>query len=175
MMGTRAGNNEYLFLQTRIHVKFKVPSIWITLRNERPNALLHRTHTRAALGPLPQGAGIRPRGVGNTAEKERAAVRNLEAIKLIWNPCNPLKSHKTAKAFFGNVWRKQVDIWKCSEKAWTIRLYSAALAPSSRAALATSALTPGDTGAPRGSTARGRAVRRPSRASAGAARSSRRS
>jgi hypothetical protein len=30
--------------------------------------------------------------------------------------CNPLKSHKTAKGFFGKAWRKQAEIWKCLEK-----------------------------------------------------------
>jgi hypothetical protein len=29
---------------------------------------------------------------------------------------NPLKSHKTAKGFFGKAWRKQAEIWKCLEK-----------------------------------------------------------
>src|ERR1700677_1925400 len=38
---------------------------------------------------------------------------------VVWNYCNPLKSHKTANAFFGNVWRKQAEIWKCLEKAWS--------------------------------------------------------
>ncbi len=33
-------------------------------------------------------------------------------IYLIWSPCNPLKSHKTAKAFFGNAWRKTAEFWK---------------------------------------------------------------
>src|ERR1700722_17344569 len=31
--------------------------------------------------------------------------------------CNTLKSHKTAKEFFGNPWRKQAEIWKCLEKS----------------------------------------------------------
>src|SRR5271156_4510663 len=31
-------------------------------------------------------------------------------------PCNPLKSHKTAKASFGKAWRKQAGIWKSLEK-----------------------------------------------------------
>src|SRR5271168_2678343 len=30
--------------------------------------------------------------------------------------CNPLKSHKIAKGFFGNPWQKQAEIWKCLEK-----------------------------------------------------------
>jgi hypothetical protein len=40
--------------------------------------------------------------------------------------CNPLKSHKTAKAFLGNPCRKQAEIWKGLEA----RLYSAVVAPS---------------------------------------------
>jgi hypothetical protein len=39
-------------------------------------------------------------------------------ILLVWIYCNPLKSHKTTKTFFGNPWRKQADFWKCLEKAW---------------------------------------------------------
>jgi hypothetical protein len=33
-------------------------------------------------------------------------------IYLIWSPCNPLKSHKIAKAFFGNAWRETGEFWK---------------------------------------------------------------
>jgi hypothetical protein len=29
-----------------------------------------------------------------------------------WRPCKPLISHKTAKGFFGNAWRKRPQIWK---------------------------------------------------------------
>jgi hypothetical protein len=32
------------------------------------------------------------------------------------DPCKPLKSHKTAKAFFGKAWRKHAEIWKSLEK-----------------------------------------------------------
>src|SRR5580698_3863210 len=39
----------------------------------------------------------------------------------IWIYCKPLKSHKTAKAFFGNVWRRQAEIWKSLQKAWRRR------------------------------------------------------
>src|SRR5271163_1288848 len=41
----------------------------------------------------------------------------------VWRPfpsrleaCNPLKSHKTAKAFIGNPCRKQAEIWKSLQK-----------------------------------------------------------
>jgi hypothetical protein len=59
--------------------------------------------------------------------------------------CNPLKSHKTAKAFFGNPCRKQAEIWKSLEKGLEARLYSAVFAPSRDAAASVS--SPG--GAPR--------------------------
>jgi hypothetical protein len=38
----------------------------------------------------------------------------------------PLKSHKTAKEFFGNPWRKQADIWKCLEKSLEVSRRSGA-------------------------------------------------
>jgi hypothetical protein len=37
-------------------------------------------------------------------------AKNLEDMKIefvIWIYCNPLESHKTAKAFLGKVWRKK--------------------------------------------------------------------
>src|SRR5271170_1362679 len=34
-----------------------------------------------------------------------------------WKPCNPLKSHKTAKEFFGKAWSKTHQIWKCLAKS----------------------------------------------------------
>src|SRR5271163_2120859 len=36
----------------------------------------------------------------------------LGSYNPIFNPCNPLKSHKTAKTFFGNPWRETREIWK---------------------------------------------------------------
>ena len=44
--------------------------------------------------------GIKP---GDVIDFERAPDGRI----------NPLKSHKTAKEFFGNPWRKHADIWKC--------------------------------------------------------------
>jgi hypothetical protein len=44
----------------------------------------------------------------------------------IWKPslliciyCNPLKTHKTAKTFFGKAWQEIALIWKGLEKAWS--------------------------------------------------------
>src|SRR5271155_363441 len=58
-------------------------------------------------------------GIGKLFRVARGKI--LGTNVLVWIYCNPLKSHKTAKAFFGNVWRKQAEIWKCLEKAWRRR------------------------------------------------------
>jgi hypothetical protein len=42
---------------------------------------------------------MRPKGGGH---REKFGRRSFS----VWDPCNPLKSHKTAKAFFGKAWRK---------------------------------------------------------------------
>ncbi len=44
-----------------------------------------------------------------------------------WRPCKPLISHKMAKGFFGNVWRKRPKIWK--GLAW---IWKSAPSPRSR-------------------------------------------
>src|ERR1700678_4031571 len=36
--------------------------------------------------------------------------------KGVWKPCNPLKSHKPAKALFGKAWSKTREFWKSLEK-----------------------------------------------------------
>src|ERR1700722_588541 len=48
-----------------------------------------------------------------------------KASKDVWNPCNPLKSHKTAKDLFGKAWSKTRDFWEKLEKRLGGRLYSA--------------------------------------------------
>jgi hypothetical protein len=48
----------------------------------------------------------------------------------IFNPCNPLKFQKTAKAFFGNPWRKTAQIWKSLAESLGGRHNSAASARS---------------------------------------------
>jgi hypothetical protein len=63
------------------------------------------------------GGGSRCGDVWNVGERGPVGAKNLESGTL-WpcDPCNPLKSHKTAKAFFGKAWRKQPEIWKSLEK-----------------------------------------------------------
>src|ERR1700684_4201790 len=63
-------------------------------------------------------AGIGPARGGGGKKFGETLFMGLEA-------CNPLKSHKTAKAFFGNPCRKQAGIWKSLEKRLKARLYSA--------------------------------------------------
>src|ERR1700721_4274264 len=52
----------------------------------------------------------------NTAESGRPEAKNLESIKGRWKPCNPLKSHKTAKDLFGKAWSKTREFWRSLEK-----------------------------------------------------------
>jgi len=50
--------------------------------------------------------------------KEKAKYLEEDSLgHWVWKPCNPLKSHKTAKAFFGKAWRKTAEIWKGLEKS----------------------------------------------------------
>src|ERR1700691_5873374 len=44
-----------------------------------------------------RGGGMRSGGVQNAAEKGRRRRNIWKASKDVWNPCNHLKSHKTAK------------------------------------------------------------------------------
>src|SRR5271168_1480867 len=62
----------------------------------------------------------------NAVERRPMRRKNLEKAFLVRDPCNSLKSHKTAKAFFGKAWRKQAGIWKSLEK----KLGSAFISPS---------------------------------------------
>src|ERR1700688_1275261 len=48
-----------------------------------------------------------------------------KASKDVWKPCNPLKSHKTAKDFFGKAWSETREFWRSLEKGLEGRLYSA--------------------------------------------------
>jgi len=46
----------------------------------------------------------------------------------VWEACNPLKSHKTAKDMFGKAWTKTAKIWKSLRKCVGGRPHSAAFA-----------------------------------------------
>jgi hypothetical protein len=73
---------------------------------------------------------MRSGGVQNTAEKGRLKRKNLEGIKDVWKACNPLKSHKTAKDFFGEAWSKTRDFWRSLEKGLEGAFIPPLLAPS---------------------------------------------
>src|ERR1700734_2726530 len=73
---------------------------------------------------------MRSGGVQKAAEKGRMNEKNLETIKDVWKPCNPLKSHKTAKDFFGKAWSKTRDFWRSLEKGLEVAFIPPPLAPS---------------------------------------------
>ena len=87
---------------------------------------LHRKIRRTAGRAL----GMRSGGVQNAAEKGRMNEKNLEAIKDVWKPCNPFKSHKTAKDFFGKAWSETRDFWRSLEKGLEGAFIPPPLAPS---------------------------------------------
>src|SRR5271170_3799321 len=59
---------------------------------------------------------MRPKG----GERRR---KIWKASKDVWNPCNPLRSHKTAKAFFGKAWSKTREFWRSLKKVWWAPLF----------------------------------------------------
>ena len=65
----------------------------------RAPAMTERKHRSRATVELLVGAGINP-------------TRKFSCL----DPCNPLKSHKTAKGIFGKAWTKIAEIWKSLAK-----------------------------------------------------------
>src|ERR1700722_17253972 len=53
-----------------------------------------------------------------------------KASKDVWEPCNPLKFHKTAKDFFGKAWSKTRDFWRSLENGLEGAFNSPPLPPS---------------------------------------------
>src|ERR1700689_4101126 len=53
-----------------------------------------------------------------------------KASKGVWKPCNPLKSHKTAKDLFGKAWSKTRHFWRSLEKGLEGAFIPPPLAPS---------------------------------------------
>ena len=51
--------------------------------------------------------------------------------KFLWGACKALKSNKTAKGIFGNVWRKRPKIWKCLAR--TLKSLRGPRGPAARA------------------------------------------
>src|ERR1700722_9817437 len=53
-----------------------------------------------------------------------------KASKAVWKPCNPLKSHKTAKALFGKAWSETREFWRSLEKVLEGAFIPQPLAPA---------------------------------------------
>src|SRR5271156_993102 len=53
-----------------------------------------------------------------------------KASKDVWKTCNPLKSHKTAKALFGKAWSKTREFWRSLEKGLEGAFIPPPLAPA---------------------------------------------
>src|ERR1700753_3618418 len=54
--------------------------------------------------------------LGNAAKRGGPRRKIWKASKGVWKPCNPLKSHKTAKDLFGKAWSKTREFWRSLEK-----------------------------------------------------------
>src|ERR1700752_5526350 len=53
-----------------------------------------------------------------------------KASKDVSKPCNPLKSHKTAKALFGKAWSETREFWRSLEKGLEGAFIPPPLAPA---------------------------------------------
>ena len=92
-------------------------SLW-PLNRRRP--LSHRPRSRKRLSESPPSR--RALISGRSKRLSRHRVRR--------KPCNPLKSHKTAKDFFGKAWSKTRDFWRSLEKGLEGAIIPPPLAPS---------------------------------------------
>ncbi len=73
---------------------------------------------------------MRSRGVQNAAERGGRRRKIWKPSKAVWKPCNPLKSHKTAKQLFGKAWSKTREFWRSLEKGLQAAFIPPPLAPS---------------------------------------------
>src|SRR5271155_4772809 len=87
---------------------------------ERPSALERKRRGTAECGRA--GSGMRPKWGGGQRKIWR------ESTLTVWEACNPLKSHKTAKELLRKAWRKEAEIWKSLRKSLQARPRSAAFA-----------------------------------------------
>jgi hypothetical protein len=86
---------------------------------------LHRKIGRAA-GRAPSEAANAVPAASKMRPKRGGRRRKIwKTSKDVWKPCNPLKSHKTAKDLFGKAWSKTRDFWEKLGKRLGGRLYSA--------------------------------------------------
>src|ERR1700759_4434373 len=86
---------------------------------------LHRK-IRRTVGRAPSEAAVRRR----PKMRPKRAGKIWKTSKDVWKPCNALKSHKTAKDFFGKAWSKTRDFWKSLEKGLEGAFIPPPLAPS---------------------------------------------
>ena len=64
-------------------------------------------------------------------QKGGGARRKIwKASKGVWKTCNPLKSHKTAKALFGKAWSQTHEFWRSLEKGLEGAFIPPPLAPA---------------------------------------------
>src|SRR5277367_4114712 len=77
---------------------------------------LHRKIRRTA-GRAPSEAAECGPAASKMRPKRGGRRRKIwKPSKDVWKPCNPLKSHKTAKGFFGKAWSKTREFWRSLEK-----------------------------------------------------------
>src|SRR5271168_844640 len=91
---------------------------------------LHRKIRRTA-GRAPSEAAECGPAASKMRPKRGGRRRKIwKPSKDVWKPCNPLKSHKTAKGFFGKAWSKTRDFWRSLEKGLEGAFIPPPLAPS---------------------------------------------
>src|ERR1700689_1187552 len=73
---------------------------------------------------------MRSGGVQNASKKGGRRRKIWKVPKDVWKPCNPLKSHKTAKDLFGKAWSETRDFWRNLEKGLQGAFIPPPLAPS---------------------------------------------
>jgi hypothetical protein len=100
----------YLFPKNGISVIFKILYVRNCSAMNASLANLHRQSGRTgecARNPCGAGAaGCGPAASGIRRKGASSPEKFGEGSLPVWKPCNPLKSQKTAKALFGNVWRE---------------------------------------------------------------------
>ena len=91
---------------------------------------LHRKIRRTAGRASSEAAECGP-AASKMRPKRRGSTRKIwKPSKDVWKPCNPLKSHKTAKDFFGEAWSETRDFWRSLEKGLEGAFIPPPLAPS---------------------------------------------
>jgi hypothetical protein len=113
------------FLLIRIQARFKILCTWIAPRHERVPTIPQR---RAPIWrPMPPNRGG---AAGVQLKRGQCREKIWKEAFSVCDSRNPLKFHKIAKASFGNVWRKQAQIWKSLEKkAWRVAFVPPPLPP----------------------------------------------